>query len=47
MKYTKSDCYQGWKGLFASDGGWLAADKAINAISQFLKSQGVQMAFGE
>lgn len=37
---------QGWKGLFCGDGGWLAAAKAINAIGQFLRSQGVQFGFG-
>ncbi|KAJ3522737.1 hypothetical protein NM208_g12732 [Fusarium decemcellulare] len=37
---------QGWKGLLTTDGGWLAAAKAINSIGQFLKSQGVQFGFG-
>lgn len=37
---------QGWNGLFCSDGGWLAAAKAINAIGQFLKDQGVKFGFG-
>jgi hypothetical protein len=37
---------QGWNGLFCSDGGWLAAAKAINAIGQFLKDQGVNFGFG-
>jgi hypothetical protein len=38
--------WQGWKGLFCGDGGWLAAAKAINAIGTFLKSQGVKFGFG-
>lgn len=33
--------------MFGAEGGWLAAAKAIDAVGQFLKSQGVQMAFGE
>ncbi|KAF4464509.1 FAD dependent oxidoreductase [Fusarium albosuccineum] len=37
---------QGWKGLLTTDGGWLAAAKAINSIGQFLKSKGVQFGFG-
>ncbi|KAL4787001.1 FAD dependent oxidoreductase [Aspergillus varians] len=37
---------KGWKGLFCGDGGWLAAAKAINAVGQFLKSQGVNFGFG-
>ncbi|KAL4746967.1 hypothetical protein BDW72DRAFT_183787 [Aspergillus terricola var. indicus] len=36
---------KGWKGLFCGDGGWLAAAKAINAIGQFLKEQGVKFGF--
>lgn len=39
--------FQGWKGLFCGDGGWLAAAKAINAIGQFLKDQGVNFGFGK
>ncbi|KAJ5615194.1 hypothetical protein N7537_000308 [Penicillium hordei] len=38
---------KGWKGLFCSDGGWLAAAKAINAIGQVLKDQGVNFGFGK
>ncbi|KAL4804968.1 FAD dependent oxidoreductase [Aspergillus unguis] len=38
---------QGWKGLFCGDGGWLAAAKAINAIGQYLQSQGVKFGFGD
>ncbi|KAJ5682056.1 uncharacterized protein N7477_001996 [Penicillium maclennaniae] len=37
---------KGWKGLFCSDGGWLAAAKAINAIGTFLQDQGVKFGFG-
>lgn len=37
---------QGWKGLLSGDGGWLAAAKAINAIGQYLKDQGVNFGFG-
>jgi hypothetical protein len=33
--------------LFCGDGGWLAAAKAINAIGQFLKDQGVCFGFGK
>ncbi|KAJ6078985.1 hypothetical protein N7467_008738 [Penicillium canescens] len=40
------DQVKGWNGLFCSDGGWLAAAKAINAIGQFLKDQGVKFGFG-
>ncbi|PCG97016.1 FAD dependent oxidoreductase [Penicillium occitanis (nom. inval.)] len=38
---------KGWKGLFCSDGGWLAAAKAINAIGEVLKTQGVKFGFGD
>ncbi|KAJ5669792.1 hypothetical protein N7462_010862 [Penicillium macrosclerotiorum] len=37
---------KGWKGVFCSDGGWLSAAKAINAIGQFLKHKGVNFGFG-
>ncbi|KAF4119666.1 sarcosine oxidase / L-pipecolate oxidase [Geosmithia morbida] len=37
---------QGWKGLFTTDGGWLAAADAINAIGHLLKHQGVRFGFG-
>ncbi|KAJ5291772.1 sarcosine oxidase [Penicillium angulare] len=43
--FTKEQT-QEWKGVLCSDGGWLAAAKAINAIGQFLKSQGAQLRFG-
>lgn len=39
-------CQQGWKGLFCGDGGWLAAAKAINAIGEFLRQEGVKFGFG-
>ncbi|KAJ5904399.1 hypothetical protein N7504_006782 [Penicillium tannophilum] len=35
-----------WKGLYCGEGGWLAAAKAINAIGEFLRSQGVNFGFG-
>ncbi|KAK2767525.1 hypothetical protein FQN54_003682 [Arachnomyces sp. PD_36] len=38
---------KGWKGLFCEEGGWLAAAKAINAIGQSLKDQGVEFGFGD
>ncbi|UPK94050.1 hypothetical protein LCI18_004985 [Fusarium solani-melongenae] len=37
---------QGWKGVHSQDGGWLAAAKAINAIGDFLRDQGVKFGFG-
>ncbi|KPM42519.1 hypothetical protein AK830_g4028 [Neonectria ditissima] len=37
---------KGWKGLATVDGGWLAAAKAINAIGEYLKTQGVKFGFG-
>ncbi|OOQ91537.1 hypothetical protein PEBR_08499 [Penicillium brasilianum] len=37
---------KGWKGLFCGDGGWLAAAKAIDAIGEFLRKQGVKFGFG-
>ncbi|KAJ5097040.1 hypothetical protein N7456_007761 [Penicillium angulare] len=43
--FTKEQT-EDWKGVLCSDGGWLAAAKAINAIGQFLKSEGVQLRFG-
>ena len=38
---------QGWQGLYSSDGGWLAAAKAINNIGQYLRSQNVNFGFGK
>lgn len=37
---------QGWKAVFSKDGGWLAAAKAINAIGEYLREQGVRFGFG-
>ncbi|KAL6359174.1 hypothetical protein LRP88_06594 [Fusarium phalaenopsidis] len=36
----------GWKGVHSQNGGWLAAAKAINAIGDFLRDQGVKFGFG-
>ncbi|CAI7669350.1 unnamed protein product [Penicillium manginii] len=44
-QFTKEQV-KGWKGLLCGDGGWLAAAKAINAIGQHLKKQGVNFGFG-
>ncbi|KAJ4181629.1 hypothetical protein NW755_010898 [Fusarium falciforme] len=46
MPWLTKDHVKGWKGLFTTNGGWLAAAKAINAIGGFLRSQGVQFGFG-
>lgn len=40
------DNIKGWKAIYSSDGGWLAAAKAINAIGIFLKEQGVKFGVG-
>ncbi|KAF3766204.1 FAD dependent oxidoreductase [Cryphonectria parasitica EP155] len=40
------DNIKGWKALYSHDGGWLAAAKAINAIGEFCRDQGVQFGFG-
>ncbi|KUL82077.1 hypothetical protein ZTR_09111 [Talaromyces verruculosus] len=45
-QFTKEQV-KGWKGLFCSDGGWLAAAKAINAIGEVLETQGVKFGFGD
>ncbi|KAF2645002.1 fructosyl peptide oxidase [Massarina eburnea CBS 473.64] len=37
---------RGWKAIYSSDGGWLAAAKAINAIGHELKKQGVKFGVG-
>ena len=37
---------KGWKAVFSQDGGWLAAAKAINAIGEYLRDQGVKFGFG-
>ncbi|KAM5345663.1 hypothetical protein ACJ41O_011524 [Fusarium nematophilum] len=48
IKRWQSGAYanQGWKGVHGQDGGWLAAAKAINAIGEFLRDQGVKFGFG-
>jgi sarcosine oxidase/L-pipecolate oxidase len=38
---------RGWKAIWSSDDGWLAAAKAINAIGDYLRGQGVKFAFGD
>ncbi|EFQ95464.1 hypothetical protein CFE70_009940 [Pyrenophora teres f. teres 0-1] len=40
------DQIRGWKAIWSSDGGWLAAAKAINAIGEFLRDRGVKFGFG-
>lgn len=40
------DQIRGWKAIWTSDGGWLAAAKAINAIGEFLRASGVNFGFG-
>ncbi|KUI67686.1 L-saccharopine oxidase [Cytospora mali] len=37
---------KGWKAIWSSDGGWLAAGKAINAIGEFCRDQGVNFGVG-
>ncbi|WVW79839.1 hypothetical protein I302_101809 [Kwoniella bestiolae CBS 10118] len=37
---------KGWKAVWSSDGGWLAAAKAINSIAEVLKKEGVKFGFG-
>ncbi|KAF2791578.1 fructosyl amino acid oxidase [Melanomma pulvis-pyrius CBS 109.77] len=37
---------KGWKAIFSKDGGWLAAAKAINAIGEECRRQGVKFGFG-
>jgi sarcosine oxidase/L-pipecolate oxidase len=37
---------QGWKAIYSRDGGWLAAAKAINAVGEVLKAEGVKLRFG-
>jgi sarcosine oxidase/L-pipecolate oxidase len=38
---------QGWKAIYNSSGGWLAAAKAITAIGEALKAEGIRFGFGE
>ncbi|KAF1959735.1 fructosyl peptide oxidase [Byssothecium circinans] len=40
------DRIRGWQAIYSSDGGWLAAAKAINAIGIYLKEQGVNFGVG-
>ncbi|CAJ2510930.1 Uu.00g065550.m01.CDS01 [Anthostomella pinea] len=40
------DQIKGWKAIWSKDGGWLAAAKAINAIGETLRDQGVTFGFG-
>ncbi|KAI2778003.1 fructosyl peptide oxidase [Daldinia loculata] len=46
MPLLQRDQIKGWKAIFSSDGGWLAAGKAINAIGEELRNQGVKFGFG-
>jgi sarcosine oxidase/L-pipecolate oxidase len=36
---------RGWKAVWNTDGGWLAAAKAINAIGEYLLKRGVKFGF--
>ncbi|KAF2651314.1 FAD dependent oxidoreductase [Lophiostoma macrostomum CBS 122681] len=47
MPLLKRENIKGWKGIYSSDGGWLAAAKAINAIGKYLEGQGVKLHFGD
>ncbi|EFX01570.1 fructosyl peptide oxidase [Grosmannia clavigera kw1407] len=42
----EADQIKGWKAIYSQDGGWLAAAKAINAIGEVLKAEGVNFGFG-
>tara|TARA_R110002003_G_scaffold127_10_gene11975 strand:- start:17154 stop:17744 length:591 start_codon:yes stop_codon:yes gene_type:complete len=46
MPLLQRDQIAGWKAVFSQDGGWLAAAKAINAIGEYLRDQGVKFGFG-
>ncbi|KAI1868528.1 uncharacterized protein JN550_006444 [Neoarthrinium moseri] len=46
MPLLQRDQIEGWKAIWSQDGGWLAAAKAINAIGEFLREQGVNFGFG-
>ncbi|KAI1099332.1 fructosyl amino acid oxidase [Jackrogersella minutella] len=46
MPRLQQDQIKGWKAIFSHDGGWLAAGKAINAIGEELRRQGVKFGFG-
>jgi glycine/D-amino acid oxidase-like deaminating enzyme len=45
MPLLSRDQIKGWKAVFSKDGGWLAAAKAINAIGEYLRNQGVKFGF--
>jgi sarcosine oxidase/L-pipecolate oxidase len=45
MPLLSRDQIKGWKAVFSKDGGWLAAAKAINAIGEYLRDQGVKFGF--
>ncbi|KAL5120643.1 hypothetical protein ACEQ8H_001391 [Pleosporales sp. CAS-2024a] len=46
MPLLSRDQIKGWKAVFNTDGGWLAAAKAIDAIGEYLRDQGVRFGFG-
>ncbi|KAI1138388.1 fructosyl amino acid oxidase [Hypoxylon sp. FL0543] len=46
MPLLQRENIKGWKAIFSKDGGWLAAGKAINAIGEELRKQGVRFGFG-
>ncbi|KAI1396452.1 fructosyl amino acid oxidase [Hypoxylon fuscum] len=46
MPLLPRDQIKGWKAIFSKDGGWLAAGKAINAVGEELRKQGVQFGYG-
>jgi sarcosine oxidase/L-pipecolate oxidase len=46
MPLLERENIRGWKAVYGSDGGWLAAAKAINAIGLVLKEQGVRFGVG-
>ncbi|KAF1842427.1 fructosyl amino acid oxidase [Cucurbitaria berberidis CBS 394.84] len=46
MPLLEREQIKGWKAVFSKDGGWLAAAKAINAIGEYLRDQGVKFGFG-
>nr|6Y4J_A Chain A, Fructosyl Peptide Oxidase [Escherichia coli] len=45
MPQLTRDQIKGWKAIFSKDGGWLAAAKAIKAIGEYLRDQGVRFGF--
>ncbi|SPO00318.1 related to fructosyl amino acid oxidase [Cephalotrichum gorgonifer] len=47
MPSLQRDKIKGWKAIYSQDGGWLAAEKAINAIGKVLKARGVNFGFGK